>query len=82
MKGKYLIDITEIFRLINGEKKYRTVKLAFYFVLIIIVIVRYSLLYGHRILAACPFFMMLIRLMSALISLIEEEDGVHESVIL
>ncbi|XP_072986434.1 protein cornichon homolog 2-like [Typha latifolia] len=38
--GKHLIDVTEIFRLINGEKKYRMIKLAFYFGLFIMVIYR------------------------------------------
>ncbi|KAF8403858.1 hypothetical protein HHK36_011964 [Tetracentron sinense] len=40
VKGKHLIDVTEIYRLLNGEKKYRIVKLIFYFVLFGIVIFR------------------------------------------
>ncbi|CAL9188171.1 unnamed protein product [Musa hybrid cultivar] len=40
MKGKHLIDVTEIFRLLNGEKKYRVIKLAFYCSIFIVVIYR------------------------------------------
>ncbi|KAJ0965114.1 hypothetical protein J5N97_026252 [Dioscorea zingiberensis] len=37
---RHLIDVTEVFRHLNGEKKYRMVKLAFYFCLFLIVIYR------------------------------------------
>lgn len=42
MKRKHLIDVTEIFRLLNEEKKYRIIKLAFYCSIFIIVIYRYA----------------------------------------
>ncbi|CAD6270033.1 unnamed protein product [Miscanthus lutarioriparius] len=37
---KHLVDVTEIFRQLSGEKKYRMIKLAFYFCLFIITIYR------------------------------------------
>ncbi|XP_072971179.1 protein cornichon homolog 2-like [Typha angustifolia] len=40
MNSKHLIDVTEVFRLLNGEKKYRIIKLSCYFSLFIIVIYR------------------------------------------
>ncbi|KAI3984345.1 hypothetical protein MKX01_011299 [Papaver californicum] len=40
MERRHLIDVTEIFRLLNGEKKYRYVKLGFYLSLFCIVIFR------------------------------------------
>uniref|UniRef100_A0A1D1XFY9 Protein cornichon 1 n=1 Tax=Anthurium amnicola TaxID=1678845 RepID=A0A1D1XFY9_9ARAE len=40
LRRKHLIDVTEIFSLLDGEKKYRLVKLAFYVSLFIIVIYR------------------------------------------
>ncbi|TVU50079.1 hypothetical protein EJB05_01436, partial [Eragrostis curvula] len=40
MARKHLVDVTEIFRQLNGEKKYRMIKLAFYFCLFIITIYR------------------------------------------
>ncbi|XP_077210295.1 protein cornichon homolog 2-like [Tasmannia lanceolata] len=40
MKRKHLIDVTEIFSLLNGEKKIRLVKLVFYLILFFIVIYR------------------------------------------
>jgi hypothetical protein len=39
---KHLVDVTEIFRQLNGEKKYRMIKLAFYFCLFIITIYRFD----------------------------------------
>ncbi|KAH0458349.1 hypothetical protein IEQ34_013664 [Dendrobium chrysotoxum] len=39
-KKKHLLDVTEIFRQIEGQKKYRIVKLAFYFTMFILVIYR------------------------------------------
>ncbi|ONM33586.1 Protein cornichon homolog 1 [Zea mays] len=39
---KHLVDVTEIFRQLNGEKKYRTIKLAFYFCLFIVTIYRFD----------------------------------------
>ncbi|URE05881.1 protein cornichon [Musa troglodytarum] len=44
MTRKHLIDVTEIFRLLNEEKKYRIIKLAFYCSIFIIVIYRNSCL--------------------------------------
>ncbi|WVZ90331.1 hypothetical protein U9M48_036640 [Paspalum notatum var. saurae] len=41
MARKHLVDVTEIFRQLNGEKKYRMIKLAFYFCLFIITIYRH-----------------------------------------
>ncbi|KAH7674119.1 Cornichon protein [Dioscorea alata] len=38
--GRHLIDVTEVFRQLNGEKKYRMIKLGFYFCLFLIVIYR------------------------------------------
>ncbi|KAL5660111.1 hypothetical protein ACJX0J_027236, partial [Zea mays] len=35
---KHLVDVTEIFRQLSDEKKYRMIKLAFYFCLFIITI--------------------------------------------
>ncbi|CAN6334119.1 unnamed protein product [Urochloa humidicola] len=40
MARKHLVDVTEIFRQLNTEKKYRMIKLAFYFCLFIITIYR------------------------------------------
>ncbi|XP_010265774.1 PREDICTED: protein cornichon homolog 1 [Nelumbo nucifera] len=40
LRRKHLLDVTEIFRLVNEEKKYRMVKLGFYLVLFFIVIYR------------------------------------------
>ncbi|XP_024031213.1 protein cornichon homolog 1 [Morus notabilis] len=40
MKRKHLIDVTEVFRDLSFEKKYRLVKLGFYFVLLFIIIFR------------------------------------------
>jgi hypothetical protein len=38
LKKQYLLDVTEIFNLLDREKKYRLVKLAFYLLLFFIVI--------------------------------------------
>ncbi|OVA07868.1 Cornichon [Macleaya cordata] len=40
MERKHLVDVTEIFSLLNGEKKYRYVKLGFYLFLFCVVIFR------------------------------------------
>lgn len=40
MKRKHLVDVTEIFNLLNAEKKYRMIKLAYYLILFFIVIYR------------------------------------------
>ncbi|KAG1327260.1 protein cornichon [Cocos nucifera] len=40
LNRRHLIDVTEIFRLLNGEKKYRIIKLAIYFSIFVIVIYR------------------------------------------
>ncbi|XAR68557.1 hypothetical protein NMG60_11003726 [Bertholletia excelsa] len=42
VKGRHLIDVTEVFRHLNAEKKYRIIKLVFYMLLLILVIVRYG----------------------------------------
>lgn len=42
MDRKHLVDVTEIFRQLNWEKKYRMIKLAFYFSLFIITIYRFD----------------------------------------
>ncbi|KAH9318753.1 hypothetical protein KI387_020522, partial [Taxus chinensis] len=36
--GKHLVDVTEIFNQLNGEKKYRMVKLGYYLTLFCVVI--------------------------------------------
>ncbi|KAK9067499.1 hypothetical protein SSX86_014829 [Deinandra increscens subsp. villosa] len=38
-KRRHLIDVTEVFRSIDAEKKYRIVKLAFYLLLFVLVII-------------------------------------------
>lgn len=40
IKRKHLIDVTEVFRFLDVEKKYRIIKLAFYLFIFIIVVVR------------------------------------------
>ncbi|KAL3534229.1 hypothetical protein ACH5RR_002690 [Cinchona calisaya] len=40
MKREHLIDVTEVFRVLSAEKKLRVVKLGFYFVLFILVMIR------------------------------------------
>ncbi|KAJ3679716.1 hypothetical protein LUZ60_017727 [Juncus effusus] len=40
MKRRHLIDVTEVFRMLNWEKKYRIIKLALYFTLFVLVIYR------------------------------------------
>jgi hypothetical protein len=40
MKRQHLIDVTEVFRFLNPEKKYRIIKLGFYLLLFVIVIIR------------------------------------------
>ncbi|CAI9297768.1 unnamed protein product [Lactuca saligna] len=39
-KRRHLIDVTEVFRSIDAEKKYRIVKLAFYLLLFVLIIIR------------------------------------------
>lgn len=38
MERKHYIDVTEIFRVLKGEKQYRMIKLALYFSMFMIVI--------------------------------------------
>lgn len=40
MKQQHLIDVTEVFRSLDAEKKYRLIKLAFYLVLFVVVLIR------------------------------------------
>lgn len=40
LKREHLIDVTEVFRFLNAEKKYRIIKLGFYLVLFVLVIFR------------------------------------------
>ncbi|XP_052173478.1 protein cornichon homolog 1-like isoform X2 [Diospyros lotus] len=40
MNRQHLIDVTEVFRFLNAEKKYRIIKLAFYLLLFVLVIIR------------------------------------------
>lgn len=40
MSGRHLLDVTEIFNLLNGEKKYRMIKLGYYLGLFFIVLYR------------------------------------------
>ena len=61
MKQQHLIYVTEVFRTLSAEKKYRVAKLAFYLLLFIIVIVRFVitrliihfLLFVHLLLFLC-----------------------------
>ncbi|XP_059668471.1 protein cornichon homolog 1 isoform X2 [Cornus florida] len=39
-KRQHLIDVTEVFRFLTAEKKYRIIKLAFYLLLFVMVIIR------------------------------------------
>lgn len=41
---KHLIDVTEVFRALSAEKKFRLVKLGFYLVLLFIIIFRFVLI--------------------------------------
>lgn len=43
MKQQHLIDVTEVFRFLDGEKKYRLIKLAFYLILFVVVLIRFVL---------------------------------------
>ncbi|KAK9103011.1 hypothetical protein Sjap_020265 [Stephania japonica] len=40
MNRKHLIDVTEIFSVLNTEKKYRMIKIGFYLALFIVVLFR------------------------------------------
>lgn len=40
VRRKHLVDVTEIFNLLNAEKKYRIIKLVYYLILFFIVIYR------------------------------------------
>ncbi|KAK1358024.1 Cornichon [Heracleum sosnowskyi] len=40
MKQQHLIDVTEVFRFLDAEKKYRLIKLAFYLILFVVVLIR------------------------------------------
>ncbi|KAI8558957.1 hypothetical protein RHMOL_Rhmol04G0136700 [Rhododendron molle] len=56
LKRQHLIDVTEVFRFLSAEKKYRIIKLGFYLVLFVLVIIRkIYLLPGHRVLSAGTF---------------------------
>ncbi|OIW11434.1 hypothetical protein TanjilG_26800 [Lupinus angustifolius] len=41
VKRQHLVDVTEVFSVLNAEKKFRLAKLAFYLVLLIITIFRF-----------------------------------------
>ncbi|XP_015899029.1 protein cornichon homolog 1 isoform X2 [Ziziphus jujuba] len=43
LKRKHLVDVTEVFRLLNAEKRLRKLKLAFYLGLLVIIIFRLTL---------------------------------------
>lgn len=68
MQRKHLIDVTEIFNLLNGEKKIRMIKIAFYLTLFIIIIYRFvftiNSIYCHPqlllllLLVICPMLLM------------------------
>lgn len=45
LKKRHLIDVTEVFRFIDTEKKYRIAKLAFYLILFVLVIIRSVVFY-------------------------------------
>ncbi|KAG2405678.1 Protein cornichon-like protein [Vigna angularis] len=44
MKQQHLIDVTEVFRALNSEKKFRLAKLAYYLTIIIITVFRLVLM--------------------------------------
>ncbi|CAL0326662.1 unnamed protein product [Lupinus luteus] len=44
LKRQHLVDVTEVFRVLNAEKKFRLAKLAFYLVVLIITIFRLVLI--------------------------------------
>ncbi|PIA53651.1 hypothetical protein AQUCO_00900314v1 [Aquilegia coerulea] len=44
MKGKHLLDITEVFNLLKDEKQYRKVKFFFYLALLVTVMIRLVLM--------------------------------------
>ncbi|ESW34221.2 hypothetical protein PHAVU_001G138400 [Phaseolus vulgaris] len=44
MKQQHLIDVTEVFRVLNSEKKFRLAKLAYYLTIIIIIVFRLVLM--------------------------------------
>ncbi|XP_020212712.1 protein cornichon homolog 1 [Cajanus cajan] len=44
MKRQHLIDVTEVFRVLNAEKKFRIAKLAYYLTIIIITVFRLVLM--------------------------------------
>ncbi|TKY62576.1 cornichon-like 1 [Spatholobus suberectus] len=41
MKRQHLIDVTEVFRVLNAEKKFRIAKLAYYLTIVIITVFRF-----------------------------------------
>ena len=41
VKREHFIDVTEVFRVLNAEKKYRTTKLALYLMVFIVTIFRF-----------------------------------------
>ncbi|KAM1096670.1 hypothetical protein ACFX13_014515 [Malus domestica] len=43
VKQQHLIDVTEVFRVLNTEKKCRLVKLGFYFCLLAVIIIRIAI---------------------------------------
>lgn len=45
LKKVYHVDVTEIFRDLNSERKLRLIKLAFYLVLFFLIIYRYVLIF-------------------------------------
>ncbi|KAK7244679.1 hypothetical protein RIF29_39504 [Crotalaria pallida] len=47
MKRQHLVDVTEVFRVLNAEKKFRLAKLAFYLVVLVITIFRLVLIGVH-----------------------------------
>ncbi|WVY98193.1 hypothetical protein V8G54_030344 [Vigna mungo] len=44
VKREHLIDVTEVFRVVNAEKKFRIVKLALYLTVLIVTIFRLTLI--------------------------------------
>ncbi|XP_058209883.1 protein cornichon homolog 1 isoform X1 [Rhododendron vialii] len=42
LKRQHLIDVTEVFRFLSAEKKYRIIKLGFYLVLFVLVIISWD----------------------------------------
>lgn len=59
MKQQHLIDVTEVFRALNSEKKFRLAKLAYYLTIIIITVFRLVCAALKIVYAYLPYFCVL-----------------------